>query len=79
MGVLDEFPYLKWVEAYDKAIRTYPGGDAIPEAYFKKGLALQNLKDLEGAREAWDYALKSYPDTDGGRMSKQRLDQLRKP
>ncbi|MSO45382.1 MAG: tetratricopeptide repeat protein [Acidobacteria bacterium] len=67
------------VGAYDKAIRTYPGGDALPEAYFKKGLALQNLKDLDGAREAWDYAVKTFPDTDGGRLSKQRLDQLRKP
>lgn len=66
------------VEAYDRAIRAYPGGDAIPEAYFKKGLAWQNLKDLDRAREAWEYAVKNFPDSDGGRISKQRLDQLRK-
>jgi TolA-binding protein len=69
----------KAVEAYDKAIRSYPAGDAIPQAYFKKGLALQNLKDLEHAREAWEYAVKTFPDSDGGRMSKQRLDQLKRP
>ena len=40
----------KAVEAYDQAIRTYPGGDAIPEAYYKKGLALRNLKQLDQAR-----------------------------
>jgi TolA-binding protein len=66
-------------DAYDTAIRTYPGGDAVPEAYFKKGLALQTLKDLDGARQAWEYAIKNFPDTDGGRLSKQRLDQLKKP
>jgi TolA-binding protein len=68
----------KAVEAYDRAIRAYQGGDAIPEAYFKKGLALQNLKDLDRAREAWEYAVKNFPDSDGGRISKQRLDQLKK-
>jgi TolA-binding protein len=67
------------VDAYDKAIRNYPTGDAIPEAYFKKGLALQNLRDLDGARTAWEFAVKNFPDTDGGRLSKQRLDQLKKP
>jgi len=69
----------KAVEAYDKAIRAYPGGDAIPEAYFKKGLALQSLKDLDGARAVWEFAVKNFPESDAGRLSKQRLDQLRKP
>jgi TolA-binding protein len=67
----------KAVEAYDKAIRNYPGGDAVPEAYYKKGLALQNLRNLDGARAAWEYAVKTFPESDGGRMSKQRLDQLK--
>lgn len=67
----------KAVEAYDKAIRTYSGGDAIPEAYYKKGLALQQLKDADRAREAWEFALKNFPDSTAGQMSKQRLDQLR--
>jgi tol-pal system protein YbgF len=69
----------KAVEAYDKTIRTYPGSYAVPEAYFKKGLALQSLKDLDGARAAWEYAVKNFPDSDAGRLSKQRLDQLKKP
>ena len=66
----------KAVEAYDKAIRTYPNGDAVPEAYYKKGLALQNLRQTDRAREAWEFAVKTYPESDGGRMAKQRLDQL---
>src|SRR5215831_16013830 len=38
------------VKACDVAIRTYPGGNAIPEAYYRKALAQRNLKDVNGAR-----------------------------
>ena len=37
----------KAVEACDVAIRTYPSGDEMPDAYYKKGLALQNLRDRQ--------------------------------
>ena len=69
----------KAVEACDLAIRTYPGGDKIPDAYYKKGLALQNLRDVNGAREAWEHVVKSNPDTDAGRLAKQRLEQIKRP
>jgi TolA-binding protein len=69
----------KAVEACDLAIRTYPNGDKIPEAYYKKGLALQNLRDLTGARDAWEHVVKSNPDTDAGRLAKQRLEQIKRP
>ncbi len=69
----------KAVEACDLAIRTYPSGDKIPDAYYKKGLALQNLRDLDGAREAWEQVVKTAPDSDAGRLAKQRLDQIKRP
>jgi len=69
----------KAVEACDLAIRTYPNGDKIPDAYYKKGLALQNLRDMNGAREAWEHVVKAAPDTDAGRLAKQRLDQIKRP
>ena len=69
----------KAVEACDLAIRTYPGGDKIPDAYYKKGLAMQNLRDVNGAREAWEHVVKSNPDTDAGRLAKQRLEQIKRP
>src|SRR6185295_14446254 len=37
----------KAVEACDLAIRNYPTGDKIPEAYYRKGLALSTLKDAD--------------------------------
>ena len=69
----------KAVEACDLAIRTYPSGNTIPDAYYKKGLALQNLRNLNGARDAWEYAVKIFPDTDAGRLAKQRLEQIKRP
>ena len=69
----------KAAEAYDKAIRTYPGGDAIPEAYYKKGLALRNLRQPELARQAFEYAAKTYPDSAAGQLAKQQLTQLGAP
>ena len=35
--------YDKAVEAFDKAIRDYPTGNAIPDAYYRKGVALRHL------------------------------------
>ena len=69
----------KAVEACDLAIRTYPSGDKIPDAYYKKGLALQNLRDVNGARDAWEHVVKANPDTDAGRLAKQRLEQIKRP
>jgi TolA-binding protein len=69
----------KAVEACDLAIRTYPNGNAIPEAYYRKGLALANLKDVTGARSAWETLVKNYPDSALRTLAQQRLDGLRKP
>jgi TolA-binding protein len=74
--------YDKAAEACDLAIRNYPTGDKIPEAYYRKGLALSNLKDINGARDAFEHAVKADPGGENGvagRLAKQRLDQLKRP
>jgi TolA-binding protein len=79
---LTDGKYQKAVEACDLAIRTYPNGDKIPDAYYRKGVALQSLKDLAGARDAFEHAVKADPNgVNGvaGGLAKQRLDQLRRP
>jgi TolA-binding protein len=68
----------KAAEACDLAIRNYPGTNAIPEAYWRKGLALSNLKDLAGARAAWEMLIKTFPDSDAATQAKQRLAGLKK-
>lgn len=70
--------YQKAVDACDAAIRTYPSGNAIPDAYFRKGLALADMKDLNGARAAWETVVRNFPDSDAGRLAKQRLDQTKR-
>jgi TolA-binding protein len=79
---LTDGKYQKAVEACDVAIRTYPNGDKIPDAYYRKGVALQNLKDLAGARDAFEHAVKADPSGANGvagGLAKQRLDQLKRP
>jgi tol-pal system protein YbgF len=68
--------FQKAIDACDTAIRTYPNGNMIPDAYFRKGLALQDLRDMKGAQQAWETVVKNYPDSDAGRLAKQRLDQI---
>jgi TolA-binding protein len=70
--------YQKAVDACDYAIRTYPTGNAIPDAYFRKGLALADMRDVNGARTAWETVVRNFPDSDAGRLAKQRLDQIRR-
>jgi TolA-binding protein len=66
------------VDACDLAIRTYPSGDALPEAYYRKGVALNNLKDVSGARAAWEFVVKTAPETNPGRLARQGLDKLKR-
>jgi len=63
----------KAVEAYDLAIRAYPAGNALPEAYYRKGLALRNLKQADRAREAFETVVKNYPNSAEASLSRQRL------
>jgi TolA-binding protein len=79
---LTDGKYDKAVEACDVAIRTYPTGDRIAEAYYRKGVALQALKDADAARDAYERAIKGDPAGENGtigRLAKQGLDRLRRP
>jgi TolA-binding protein len=69
----------KAVEACDAVIRNYPTGNAVPEAYYRKGLALNNLRDVAGARAACETVVKNYKDSDMSILAQQCLDRLRRP
>ena len=64
------------VKACDVAIRTYPGGNAIPEAYYRKALAQRNLRDAGGARGTAEELIKKFPDSQMAQMAQQLLNQL---
>ena len=79
---LTDGKYQQAVEACDVAIRTYPAGDKIAEAYYRKGVALQALKDADAARDAFERAIKADPSGENGvagRLAKQGLDRLKRP
>jgi len=64
------------VTAYSQAIDSYPGTNAVPIAYYKRGLAQQQLGQIDAARASWEAAAKMFPDSDAGRLAKQSLDRL---
>ena len=62
------------IAAYNAVIQNYPMGNAVPDAYYKRGLAQERLGQLDAARESWNTALKNYPDSTAGGLAKQSLD-----
>ncbi len=64
------------VSAYDRGISDYPNSKRIPDMYFKRGMALNALGQTDRARESWEYVLKNFPNSDAGRLARQRLDQM---
>jgi tol-pal system protein YbgF len=62
--------------AYDRGIADYPNSKRIPDMYFKRGMALNALGQTDRARESWEYVVKNFPNSDAGRLARQRLDQL---
>ena len=71
--------YQQAADACDVAIRMYPNSDKLPEAYYRKGLALSNLRDAAGARAAWDYVIKTFKDSPMATLAQQGLERLKRP
>jgi tol-pal system protein YbgF len=70
--------YREAVSAYDRVISDYANSPKVPDAYYKRGLALNVLGQTDRARESWEFVLKNFPDSDAGRLARQRLEQLPK-
>jgi tol-pal system protein YbgF len=68
--------YEQAVEAYDSAIRMYPTSPSLPDAYYRKGVSLQNLKEMDRARESFEYVIQTYPESAAAIQAKQRLQGL---
>ena len=67
------------VQALDRVVTDYPTGDVLPEALYKRGLALESLGETDGARESWELLLEQHPETPAGVLAKQALDRLNRP
>jgi TolA-binding protein len=64
------------ITAYNAVIQNYPMGNAVPDAYYKRGLAQERLGDLDAARDSWNAVVKTYPDSQAGTLAKQSLDRV---
>ena len=65
------------VDAYNRVISGYPKGDRVPDAYYKRGMALGAMGQTDRARESFETLMKTFPDHDMSRMAKQQLDRLK--
>jgi TolA-binding protein len=64
------------VVAYDRVISNYAGSASVPQAYYKRGLALERLGEVARARESYETVLKQFADSQQATLAKQRLDGL---
>jgi TolA-binding protein len=64
------------VDAYNRVITNFPKGDRVPDAYYKRGIALSAMGQTDRARESFETLMKNYPDHDMARMAKQQVDRL---
>jgi tol-pal system protein YbgF len=71
--------YQEAVDACDTAIRNYPTSDKLAEAYLRKGMAHQSLKQIDQARQAFERVVKGFPDSGEAILANQRLMSLKTP
>lgn len=64
------------VQAYTQVIVSYPRGQSVAPAYYKRGLAFERLGQVDRARESFEAVMKVFPDSDAARLAKQNLDRL---
>jgi tol-pal system protein YbgF len=62
--------------AFDRGITDYPGSKRVPDMYWKRGMAQNAMGQADRARESWEFVVKTFPNSDAGRLARQRLDQM---
>ncbi len=67
------------VAAYTRVIANYPNSPSVPQAYYKRGLALDRLGEAARARESFEAVIKEFPNSDPASLAKQRLAPTNKP
>jgi tol-pal system protein YbgF len=68
--------YQDAVAAYNQVIANFPRSTSAANAYYKRGMAFDSMKQRDRARESFDAAIKMFPDSDAARLAKQALDRI---
>ncbi len=64
------------IAAYNQVIQIYVGTNAVPDAYYKRGLAEEHLGEMDAARASWEAVAENFPESDAGRLATQNLGRL---
>lgn len=66
--------------AYSRVIANYPGGNMVPNAFYKQGVALESIPEqTDAAKQSYQTVLKQFPDSQAAILAKQALDRLNRP
>jgi tol-pal system protein YbgF len=65
--------YSDAVAAWDELLRQFPGTDKIPDARYKKAIALEKLGRRPLAMLEYRYVADHFPNTDAGRKARQKI------
>jgi tol-pal system protein YbgF len=66
--------------AFARVISDYPGGAQVPNAYYKRGNALENIPgQADAAKQSYQTAVEKFPDSQAATLAKQRLEALSRP
>ncbi len=68
--------YAQAVAAFDVLLKSSPGGDRLPAAHLKKGLALLELNRTADAVIQLQHLVTAYPRTEEARVARERLQAL---
>ncbi len=68
--------YTEAIDAYNRVIVGYAKTARAPEAIYKRGLAFENLGQVERARESYELVMKTYADSEAARLAKQAIARL---
>ncbi len=63
----------KVIQACDVAIRNYPTSNRLAEAYYRKGQAFKNMARIDDARTAFEYVVKTYPNSQEASLAATQL------
>jgi tol-pal system protein YbgF len=64
------------IAAYNQVIQNYRGTNAVPDSYYKLGLAQDQSGQRDAARASWEALIKQFPDSSAAGLAKQALDRV---
>ena len=68
--------YREAADAFEQVVLNYPDGDAVAEALYKRGLALDRLGEPELARQAFELVVQNYSEDNMANLAQQWLNRL---